>query len=243
MILPLLLAARAFACAPEPIPQIHPSAARDGASPAQVSFALDGTTLRAHFDVKAASVYGKPKLAPNEYPYMFDVAEVFVSAEGGVPYYEFEVTPFDQAFEVRIYYPNPQPPAPGVEPRKAFQNNPGVHAEHKAVRTKDGWTADLAIPLDRIGWRGDAAKIVGNAFVILGRKGEKRYFSRSLPPQEKPNFHLPAYFKPFLDCAAQPQRQPQPQPKRQPQPQPRSQIQPPRRQRKSMRLLPEKDIF
>jgi hypothetical protein len=201
MILALLLTLSALACDPEPLPQVTPKPAPAAELPARVSFSLDGSVLRAHFDVKASSVYGKPKLGPGEYPYQFDVAEVFVSAEGGVPYFEFEVTPFNQAFEVRIYYPNPQPPAPGVEPKKAFQNNPGVHAEHKAARTADGWTADLAIPLDRLGWRGDAAKIVGNAFVILGKKGEKRYFSRSLPEQVKPNFHLPIHFKPLLGCA------------------------------------------
>ncbi len=134
----------------------------------------------------------------NQYPYMFDVAEVFVSAEGGVPYYEFEVTPHDAVFDVRIHYLTP--PKPGVEPKKVFQNGVNVGIEHKASIGPQSWTVDMGIPLERIGWKGDPAKITGNAFVMLGQGKTRRFFSRSLPDQDSANFHHPEFFKPLLDC-------------------------------------------
>jgi hypothetical protein len=212
LLLTLLATIRALACDPEPIPQIHPAPEAATKLPATVAFALEGTTLHVRFEVKTTSIYGLPKLAPPKYPYMFDVAEVFVSAEGGVPYYEFEITPNNQTFNVRISYKavNPPPPA-GTEPPKVFQNGVDVGSTHEAQilppltpadkgvrKTITGWTADLHIPLDRIGWKGDPKQITGNAFVILGQNPNKVYFSRSLPVQDRPNFHLPANFKPLL---------------------------------------------
>ncbi len=198
-----LIAAPALACDPEALPQTTPAPEAGATEPATVSFMLDGMILRAHFEVKSASIFGKPKLAPGQYPYMFDVAEVFVSAEGGVPYYEFELSPFDQTFEVRIHYAAAA--QPGAEPKLAFQNGVDVGLEHKAVRTASGWTADFGIPLERIGWQGDPAKITGNAFVILGRNPARRFFSRSLPVQDKANFHQPQFFRPLL-CESPPSR-------------------------------------
>ena len=82
MILSLLLAAAALACAPQPIPQTTPAPAANAKLPAHVQFSLDGSNLKVHFDVQSdAKIFGFPKLAPNQYPYMFDVAEVFVPSE------------------------------------------------------------------------------------------------------------------------------------------------------------------
>ena len=42
-------------------------------------------------------------MALRQFPYMFDVVELFVTfSETGFPYYEFEVSPYNQTFQVRI---------------------------------------------------------------------------------------------------------------------------------------------
>jgi hypothetical protein len=178
----------------ESLPQTTPPPASTASSPAKVSFSLDGKMLRAHFEVESSDIFGKPTLSQNQYPYMFDVAEIFVSAEGGMPYYEFELTPFNQTFEVRIYYRHPP------DQKLAFQDGVNVGIEHKAVRTAGGWMADFGVPLERLGWRGDVSKITGNAFVILGKAPNRHFFSRSLPEQDKANFHHPEFFKSLLSC-------------------------------------------
>jgi hypothetical protein len=189
-------AATVQACDLEVLSQTYPAPAEKGEQTPRVAFSLDGKVLRAHFEVKSKSVYGRARLAPNEFPYMFDVAEVFVSVAGGAPYYEFELTPLDQILEVRIFYATQ--PQPGAPPKKSFQNGIDIGLEHKVSRSPGGWTADLGIPLERLGWQGDPAMITGDAHVILGQGHVRRYFSRSLPAQAKPNFHLPEYFKPLL---------------------------------------------
>ncbi|MGZ3662547.1 MAG: hypothetical protein ACXVCK_20785 [Bdellovibrionota bacterium] len=187
-----LLAPVGAAIACDSVPLLLDFPADDSAkSPVSASFTLDGKTLRVHFDVTSDSVNGKPKLGAGEYPYMFDVSEVFVSAEGGLPYYEFELTPFNQTLQVKI-----------IDLKHPFVNNVNMGLESKAARRKGGWSTDFAIPLDRLGWQGDPAKIVGNAYAILDRKPSRHYYVRSpLPAQEKPNFHVPDAFKPLLNCS------------------------------------------
>ena len=195
LFLALLFGAPALACEPNTLVLDYPKdASDDAASPVQVTFTVDGNTLHAHFDVKGPVLSGKPKYAPNEYPYMFDVTELFVSAEGGLPYYEFEVSPYNQTLQVKI-----------LDLKHPFVNNVNMGLETKATRSPKGWTTDLSVPLDRLGWQGDVGKIVGNAYAILGKKPNRRFFVRSpLPPQKKPNFHAPTAFQPLLDCAKDP---------------------------------------
>src|SRR5947209_5241671 len=71
--------------------------------PVQAKVSLAGDVLTASFSVSAPSLNAKKTLGPKEYPYMFDVAELFVTvSETGFPYYEFEVSPFNQTFQVKI---------------------------------------------------------------------------------------------------------------------------------------------
>jgi hypothetical protein len=197
LLLGLLLSAPALACGPDTLALDYPKdGPLDGASdtPAQVSFSIQGNTLHAHFDVKGAVLSGKKNFAHGDYPYMFDVTELFISAEGGLPYYEFEVSPYNQTLQVKI-----------LDLKHPFVNNVNMGLETKATRTPTGWTTDLSIPLDRLGWQGDVTKIVGNAYTIVGKKPNRRYFVRSpLPEQKKLNFHVPAAFRPLLDCVAVP---------------------------------------
>lgn len=160
-------------------------------SPVQVNFELQGDTLHAHFEVTASEINAKENLAPNEYPYQFDVVELFVSVEGmqstHLPYYEFEVSPFNQELQVKI-----------IDLKKPFQNGVQTGFQHSTQRTPTGWNADLFIPLENLGWNGDASQVIGNAYAILGKSPHRMYWSRSLPVQQKPNFHQPAFFQPFL---------------------------------------------
>ena len=55
----------------------------------------------------------------------------------------------------------------------------------------------MEIPFNDLAWNGDSAILAGNAFAILGAKGARRFYSVYLPPQQKPNFHEPSFFKPF----------------------------------------------
>ena len=71
--------------------------------PVQVRASLAGDTLTASYSVSAPSLNAKKILGPQQFPYMFDVVELFVTfSETGFPYYEFEVSPYNQTFQVKI---------------------------------------------------------------------------------------------------------------------------------------------
>ena len=159
--------------------------------PVKIQIALENSILHARFEVKTSEINGKEHLGKDEYPYQFDVVELFVSVvglEGGrVPYYEFEVSPYNEDFQVRI-----------IDLKKTFQEGLQLGLQHYVERTKDGWIADLWIPLENLNWNYDPSKIVGNAYAILGKKPNRSFWSLSLPPMNKPNFHQPQYFQKLL---------------------------------------------
>src|SRR5687768_17369645 len=68
-----------------------------------VRFALENGMLLATFEVHNKTLNVKEKFGPNEYPFHFDVVEVFVStSESKYPYYEFNLSPLNQTFTARI---------------------------------------------------------------------------------------------------------------------------------------------
>ena len=161
-------------------------------NPVNVKFEVDGDTLRATFEVHNDSIHAKQTLGPGEYPYMFDVVELFVSVadpkSGGWPYYEFELSPYNQILD--------------VEAKTAKNHISGVNV---GVRTQvqlvdGGWIGEFDVPLKNIGWDGDISKISGNAYSIFGAAPNRSYWSRSIPNQPKANFHQPQFFKPFFVC-------------------------------------------
>lgn len=161
-------------------------------SPVSVQIHLEGRLLIADFDVRSETINASPVLGPNEYPYQQDVVELFLSVAGNqnsLPYYEFELSPYDNTFTVRV-----------DDLKKPFAENLDLGLQHSVVRTESGWTAHMAIPLDQLGWDGDANKLVGNAYSILGVKGGRKFWSLFLPVQKKPNFHKPEFFKSLLSC-------------------------------------------
>ena len=158
--------------------------------PVEVTAALANDALIARFSVSTPSLNAKKSLGPGEYPYQFDVVELFVTfSDGGFPYYEFEVSPLNQTFQVRIV--------------SAREHHEGVDLglASTAAIVPDGWSAELRIPLKSLGWEGDPAKIRGNFYSTLGPRGQRSYWSTFLPKAAKPDFHQPQYFKPLLQCS------------------------------------------
>src|SRR5262249_37600492 len=106
----LLIAATAAAGEPRQLKFSNPPQSPSSAVPVTVTFALEGDSLLAHFKVTAADIYAKAQLPRDEYPYDFDVVEVFVrNAKSDDPtYYEFEVSPYNQSLQVNVVEPRQQ---------------------------------------------------------------------------------------------------------------------------------------
>lgn len=157
--------------------------------PVQADAALTDDTLTVRFAVSTPSLNAKKVLGAGEYPYQFDVVELFATfSQTGFPYYEFEVSPFNQTFQVRIV--------------SAREHHEGVDLGLTSTATvvPGGWNAELKIPIKSLGWDGDPAKIRGNFYATLGQ-GQRSYWSTFLPKAAKANFHQPQYFEPLLQCS------------------------------------------
>ena len=158
--------------------------------PVRVSWKLDGRFLLVNFNVTIPVQYAKKVYGPRDYPYEFDVVEVFVhvngSKEGNLPYYEFEVTPYNQTLEVKI-----------SDLAKPFELGITTGTETSATETPQGWTGEFKIPLDNIGWNGNPKDIRGNFFGIFGNS-PRTYWSLYLTPQEVAAFHKPDFFRPLF---------------------------------------------
>jgi hypothetical protein len=159
-------------------------------NPVQVKAALADDILAVNYFVSSPSLNVKKVLGPREYPYMFDVVELFVTfSETGFPYFEFEVSPYNQTFQVKI--------PGGAQPR---QEGVDLGLVSTAAIRQGGWTAELKIPLKPLGWDGDPKKIRGNFYSILGRGSTRSYWSTFLPQAKTANFHQPQFFQPLLPC-------------------------------------------
>ena len=112
--------------------------------PFRCSASLADDTLIASYSVSTPPLNARKILGPKQYPYMFDVVELFVTfSETGFPYYEFEVSPFNQTFQVRIVS------------HTQHQEGVDLGLVSSATILPDGWTAELKIPLKPLGWDGD----------------------------------------------------------------------------------------
>jgi len=170
----LLTASGAFACE---LSLVTP-ARSDLKNPVRVNAALSDDTLSARFAVSAPSLNAKKVFAPGEYPYQFDVVELFVTfSQTGFPYYEFEVSPYNQTFQVRIVS------------AKQHQEGVDLGLVSSATISPPGWTAELKVPLKRLGWDGDPNRIRGNLYSVLGPSPERSYWSAFLPKAAKANIH------------------------------------------------------
>jgi hypothetical protein len=157
--------------------------------PVQARISLADYTLIARYSVSAPSLNARKILGPRQHPYMFDVVELFVTfSETGFPYHEFEVSPFNQTFQVKIVSHN--------------QHQEGVDLGLVSAATivPGGWTAELKIPIKPLGWDGDPGKIRGNLYSILERSPKQSFWSSFLPKAQKANFHQPQFFQSLLQC-------------------------------------------
>jgi hypothetical protein len=159
-------------------------------NPVKAHVSLADDKLIARFSVLAPSLNAKKVLAAREYPYQFDVVELFVKfSDSGFPYYEFEVSPYNQTFQIRILS------------AKQHQEGVDLGSTSTAVIVTGGWNVELKVPLKPLGWDGNPAKIRGNLYSILGRGRARSYWSAFLPKAAKANFHQPQYFKPLPSCS------------------------------------------
>jgi hypothetical protein len=156
--------------------------------PVQARASLADDILTVSYSV-IAPLNARKVLGPQQHPYDFDVVELFVTfSETGFPYNEFEVSPFNQTFQVKIVS------------RTRHREGVDLGLVSTATIRKDGWTAELKIPLRPLGWDGDPQKIRGNFYSILERAPRQSFWSSFLPRAKKANFHQPQFFQPLLQC-------------------------------------------
>ena len=157
--------------------------------PVQAKASLGDDILTVRYSVSSPSLNARKVLGPRQFPYMFDVVELFVTfSETGFPYFEFEVSPFNQPFQVKI--------PGGGRPR---QERVELGLVSTAAIRPGGWNAEMKIPLKQLGWDGDPKTIRGNFYAVLER-APRSYWSSFLPKAKKPNFHQPRFFQPLLQC-------------------------------------------
>jgi hypothetical protein len=175
-------------CAPRELKIVNASETPETAK-VTLETEIKGPFLHARFRVQNPDLYAKEKLEPGEYPYQYDVVELFVAPQGApFPYFEFELSPFDQEFQVGVLNTS----------KDRFLTNPNRHTRHAVLRTPGGWIADWWIDLTDLGWKGQA--VTGNAYAILGAKPHRRYFSLNMAPTPRPNFHRPEFFVDLVRC-------------------------------------------
>ena len=159
-----------------------------------VEFALIKKELIAHFAVQSEQAPSvSPQLASDSSQWGlwdWDVVELFLATSDSTVYYEFQVSPLNQFFELEIF-----------EPRKRYNKEFKTGFIHSASKTEKGWTAEMRIPLEKLNWDGRKESLRGNAFAILHQTHGPTHWSLNLPKQEKPDFHLPQYFQPFFSGA------------------------------------------
>ena len=148
--------------------------------------------LRVEFTVMEAKLNARKTFHMNESAWGLwdcDVCELFLSSSqeessvAAAPYFEFQVSPFGQYFELKI-----------LEPRtvvdKEFRSGVRVGAK---VRTTQAWSAWMEIPLGPLGIDG-TKPLFGNATACLLREPHRAYFSSNHAEAAKPDFHRPADF-------------------------------------------------
>jgi hypothetical protein len=163
-----------------PLKLVHPANIVKNTA-VSVDFELRDRALVARFEVRgAAAPYVNKDLARDRSQHGlwdWDVVEVFVRPNpASSDYFEFQVSPLGQFFELQIH-----------EPRKRV--NARFHCEgleYSAYRLK--------IPLDPLGWDGRVESVTGGAFAILGEPRARTYWALFLPKQDTPDFHLPERF-------------------------------------------------
>ena len=191
---PLSPLAQAQSAHSEALPQIlnlvFPADGEEGEA-TRVRYSLAEDTLIVTYEVTTRDI--NPEKIDDAEIYNGNVVELFICttarpAQMPRPYYEFEVSPYNQELQVLI-----------DKNGKFNEKWSTANFKHSAKFQPDrpGWDAMMEIPLKDLAWNGDPATLAGNAFAILGPKGARRFYSAYLPRQQTPSFHEPSFFKPF----------------------------------------------
>lgn len=152
--------------------------------------------LRVDFSVIDAKLNVKASL-PKDQPAMnlwdSDVCEIFLStaqdesAVASAPYFEFQISPLGQYFELKI-----------IEPRKQmdFSFRSGLRYGATVLST-NRWTSWIELPLKSLGLD-PTQKLFGNAYACLLREPHRIYLSAfhssKLITKGNADFHLPQHF-------------------------------------------------
>lgn len=119
----------------------------------------------------------------------YDVVEIFISNlskhnQNLNHYFEFNVSPLNQYFELEIFKPR-------EKSNNAFTSN----FKHHCELTDNIWKTYFQIPLHIFNTTFENLNLYGNFCACLGKSDQRTYWSSFLPMQEKPDFHLPQYFR------------------------------------------------
>lgn len=165
-------------------------------NPVNVQWNLDEKHLIVNFDVDSSVLNEKKVFGANDYPFKYDVVEIFLAvndpADKEFAYYEFELTPNKQTFDVKINVAS--------DGKKKFEEGINVGVEVATNVTKKNWSGSFSIPLENLGWKGDVKFLRGNFFTILDKKPNRQFWSSFLPKQVKVDFHKPEHFKSLFEC-------------------------------------------
>jgi hypothetical protein len=175
---------------PQTLNLVFPADGEEGEA-TRVRYSLTDDTLIVTYEVTTRDI--NPEKMGDSEIYNGNVVELFICttarpAQTPRPYYEFEVSPYNQDLQVLI-----------DKNGKFNEKWNTANFKHSATIQPDrpGWDAVMEVPLKDLAWNGEPATLAGNAFAILGAKGARRFYSAYLPRQQRPNFHEPGFFKPF----------------------------------------------
>lgn len=176
----------------KPLKLVHPR--RAPGPKIAVGFAATDRECIVRFEVAGADPVVNPDLSREESAHGlwdWDVVEVFIAHPTLDRYFEFQISPLGQHFELEV-----------LEPRKRTNADYRSGFKKRAVRVSDdAWTATFQIPWTALGWPSEhkgARTVRGNAFAILGSSESRSYWSLFTPPQETPDFHRPQEFGELL---------------------------------------------
>lgn len=164
-------------------------------NPVTVQWSIDDKNLLVHFDVDQPVLHEKKTFGPKDYPFQYDVVEVFFAVndpkDKDYKYFEVELTPNKQVFNVRFIV---------KDGKLSREEGVDLGEEITTNVTKKNWSGSFIIPLDKLGWTGNAAHIRGNFYAITGKKPARKFWSTFLPKTSKPDFNKPEHFKSLFEC-------------------------------------------
>jgi len=148
---------------PQTLNLVFPADGEEGEA-TRVRYSLTDDTLIVTYEVTTRDI--NPEKMNDIEIYNGSVVELFIctTARPGQtprPYYEFEVSPYNQELQVLI----------DINGKFNEKWNTRKFRHSATIRGgRPGWDAVMEIPLKELGWQGNPATITGNAFAILGAK-------------------------------------------------------------------------